>query len=166
MIASRPTLYFKKVFIDIFRTLLVFFEALHYSYLPFLILGCFFCLRGCFWERDDFLFFTLFAFYLAAFALLYVNRRFAVPLVPLSLGWVGIGWLAFHDYACKKWEMKGPVIAGVVVSLYLVATLPWTLKAIGHDKYYLRSAEAYLNSVRGNQGFLPPRVAWLSMPRK
>jgi len=77
LIASRPVLYLKKVFIDAFRSLLVFFEALHYSYLPFLILGCFFCLRGRFWERDDFLLFAMIAFYLAAFALFYVNRRYA-----------------------------------------------------------------------------------------
>jgi len=150
MIASRPKLYLKKVFIDVFRTLFIFFEALHYSYLPFLLLGCLVCLRGRFWERDDFLFFTLIAFYLAAFALLYVNRRFAVPLVPLSFGWIGVGYLTFHDYACKEWGRKGPFITGVLVFLFLVATLPWTLKAIGRDKFYLREAGIYLKGVRGN----------------
>jgi len=150
MIASQPTLYFKKVFIDIFRTLFIFFEALHYSYVPFLLLGCFFCLRGRFWERDDFLLFAVIAFYLAAFALLYVNRRFAVPLVPLSLGWIGVGYLAFHEFAWKKWGNKGAVVTGVVVCLFLGVTLPWTLKAIGRDKFYLREAGIYLKGVPGN----------------
>jgi len=150
MIASRPTLYLKKVFIDIFRTLFIFFEALHYSYLPFLLLGCFFCLRRRFWERDDFLFFALIVFYLGAFALLYVNRRFAVPLVPLSLGWIGAGYLAFHDFAWKMWGRRGSFITGVVVSLFLGATLPWTLKAIGRDKFYLREAGTYLKGIPGN----------------
>jgi len=154
MIASRPTLYFKKVFIDIFRTLFIFFEALHYSYVPFLILGCFFCLRGRFWERDDFLLFAVIAFYLAAFALLYVNRRFAVPLVPLSLGWIGVGYLAFHEFAWKKWGDKGPVITGVVVSLFLGVTLPWTLKAMGRDKFYLREAGIYLKGIPGSPRIL------------
>jgi len=154
LIASRPVLYLKKVFIDSFRSLLVFFEALHYSYLPFLVLGCFFCLRGRFWERDDFLLFAMIAFYLAAFALFYVNRRYAVPLVPLALGWVGVGYLAFYDYACKKWQRKGPVIIGVVVILFLIVTLPWTLKAIGHDKFHLRQAGAYLKEIPGNPRIL------------
>ena len=154
LIASRPSLYLKKVFIDAFRSLVVYFEALHYSYLPFLLLGCFFCLCGPFWERDDFLFFALIVFYLAAFALLYVNRRFAVPLVPLSLGWIGAGYLAFHDFACQKWQRKGSVITGVVVSLFLGATLPWTLKAIGRDKFYLREAGIYLKGIPGDPSIL------------
>jgi len=154
LIASRPTLYLKKVFIDAFRSLLVFFEALHYSYLPFLLIGCFFCLRGRFWERDDFLFFALIAFYLAAFALLFVNRRYAVPLVPLSLGWIGAGYLAFHDFAWKKWRRKGSLITAVVVFLFLLATLPWTLKAIGRDKFYLRKAGTYLRGIPGNPRIL------------
>jgi len=154
LIASRPTLYLKKVFIDAFRSLIVYFEALHYSYLPFLLLGFFFCLRRRFWERDDFLFFALITFYLAAFAVLYVNRRFAVPLVPLSLGWIGAGYLAFHDFAWKKWRRKGSVITGVVVSLFLGATLPWTLKAIGRDKFYLREAGTYLKGISGNPRIL------------
>jgi len=90
------------------------------------------------------------AFYLAAFAFLYVNRRFAVPLVPLSLGWIGAGYLAFHDFAWKMWGRKGSFITGVVVSLFLGATLPWTLKAIGRDKFYLREAGTYLKGIPGN----------------
>ena len=150
LIASRPALYLKKVFIDAFRSLLVFFEALHYSFLPFLIVGGFLCLHGRFWERDDFLLFAVIAFYLVAFALFYVNRRYAVPLVPLALGWVGVGYLAFYDYAIQKWQTKGHVITGVVVALFLVVTLPWTLRAIGRDKYHLRQAGIYLKELPGN----------------
>ncbi len=94
------------------------------------------------------------AFYLAAFALLYVNRRFAVPLVPLSLGWIGVGYLAFHEFAWKMWGNKGAVITGVVVSFCLGVTLPWTLKAIGRDKFYLREAGVYLKGIPGSPRIL------------
>jgi len=72
----------------------------------------------------------------------------------LALGWVGVGYLAFHDYACQKWQRKGPVITGAVVILFLIVTLPWTLKAIGHDNFHLRQAGTYLKELPGNPRIL------------
>ena len=41
-----------------------------------------------------------------------------------------------------------------MVSLFLGVTLPWTLKAIGRDKFYLREAGNYLKRIPGNPRIL------------
>ena len=150
MITSRPLLYGKKVFFDTFRSLGVYFEAVHYSYLPFLFIGWFFFFRGRFWEKGDFLLFAVIFFYLATFALLYVNRRYAVTLVPFSLGWVGLGFLTVQEYFHHRWKQTGYLLTGLVVVLFLVGTLPKTLQAIGREKLYLREAGVYLRGKSGN----------------
>ena len=150
LISSRPLVYAKKVFIDAFRSLGVYFEALHYSYLLFLFIGWFFFFRGRFWEKGDFLLAVTILFYLAAFALLYVNRRFAVPLVPISLGWAGVGFLAVHEYFQDRWEKRRYFLTGLVLVLFIAGTLPKTLKAIGLQKLYLREAGLYIREKPGS----------------
>jgi hypothetical protein len=154
LIASRPFLYGRKVLSDAFRSLGVYFEALHYSYLPFLFIGWFFFFRGRFWEKEDFFLVAFIVFYLCLFALLYVNRRYAVPLVPVSLGWVGAGYLAFNEYFRRRWGRKGYLITGAALGLFLATTLPKTLKAIGREKLYLRQAGLYLREIPGNPTIL------------
>ena len=143
-VASHPFTYLKKVFIDAFRSVGFYFEALHYSYLPFLFIGWLFFFRERFWEKSDFLFLVLVTFYLGTFALLYVTRRYGIPLVPISLGWGGAGFLAVKEYTCNRWGRKGMLVTGLVLVLFTVGTLPKTLRAIGEDKFYLRRAGAYL----------------------
>jgi len=149
MIASRPVVYAKKVFIDAFRSLGVYFEAVHYSYLPFLFIGWFFFFRGRFWEKGDFLLFAVIFFYLATFALLYVNRRYAVTLVPFSLGWVGLGLLSVEEYFRNRWQARGALLTGLVLVLFMIGTLPKTLQSIGREKLYLREAGVYLREQPG-----------------
>lgn len=149
MIRSRPFTYAKKIFLDLFRSLGVYFEALHYSYLLFLGIGWLGFFPGRFWERPDFLLAATILFYLAAFSLLYVNRRYAVPLVPLSLGWVAAGYLTIKDWAQLRWQRKGLLVSGCLLAFFFVGTLPKTLQAIGREKLYLREAGVYL---RGRPG--------------
>lgn len=144
LISSHPLGYAKKVFLDLFRSLGVYLEALHYSYLPFLFLGWFYFFRGRFCEKKDFLFLAAVLFYLAAFSLLYVNRRYAAPLVPLSLGWVAVGYRAMERYFSARFGRRGAFLIVVVVVLFLIGTLPKTLQAIGKEKLYLREAGVYL----------------------
>ncbi len=144
LIASRPLTYAKKVFIDAFRSLGFYFEALHYSYLPFLFIGWILYFHGRFWEKRDFLLIAVIVFYLGGFALLYVTRRYGIPLIPISLGWAGAGFLAVKEYTCKRWGRKGMLVTGLVLLLFTVGTLPKTLQAIGEDKFYLRRAGTYL----------------------
>jgi len=150
LISSRPLTYAKKVFVDAFRSLGVYFEAVHYSYLPFLFLGWLLFFRGRFWERDEFLLAAIILFYVGTFSLLYVNRRYAVPLVPLSLGWVAAGYLAMERYCRTRWPRRGGVLMGFVLALFLVGTLPKTLQAIGREKLYLREAGSYFKAKPGN----------------
>ncbi len=154
LILARPLAYAKKVFIDSFRSVGVYFEAVHYSYLPFLFIGWFFYFRGRFWEKEDFFLVAFIGFYLGVFALIYVNRRYAVPLVPFSLGWVGAGFLAFNEYIHRRWGKRGYLITVAVVGIFLAGTLPKTLKAIGQEKLYLRRAGLYLKGKPGNPTIL------------
>lgn len=148
-IASQPLVYFRKVLVDAFRSLGFYFEALHYSYLPFLFIGWFFFFRGRFWEKSDFLFLVLVTFYLGTFALLYVTRRYGIPLAALSLGWVAVGFVAMRDYFDNRWGKRGVVLTGIVLFLFTIGTLPKTLHAIGADKSHFKEAGLYL---RGKQG--------------
>lgn len=150
MISSQPFTYAKKVFVDSFRSWGVYVEALHYSYLPFLIFGCIPFFRSRFWQKDEFLLMVVIVFYLEAFSVLYVNRRYAVPLASLSLGWVGLGFLAFQDYFRTRWKKRGNFFTALLVVLVLVTTLPKTLQAIGQDKVYLREAGSYLKEKLGH----------------
>lgn len=154
-IVAHPLAYVKKVFLDSFRSLGFYFEALHYSYLPFLLIGWFLFFRGRFWEKVDFLFFVVVFFYLATFALLYVTRRYGVPLIPVSLGWVGTGYLALADFFGRTMgRRKGGLLTAVVLILFVIGTLPKTLQGIGQDKAYLREAGAYLRAKPGQATIL------------
>jgi 4-amino-4-deoxy-L-arabinose transferase-like glycosyltransferase len=150
MIASHPAAYAKKVFVDFFRSLGVYFEAIHYSYLPFLLIGCALSFRGRFWEQKEVLIAATIVLYLIAFSLLYVNRRYAVPLAPLSLGWVGMGFAYMEDYLRVRWGRRGLLLTGIAIVVFLVGTLPKTLQAIGQEKLYLREAGIYLKGKPGN----------------
>ena len=148
-ISSRPLSYAKKVFIDAFRSLGFYFEALHYSYLPFLFIGWIFYFRGRFWEKPEFLLFAVIASYLAAFSLLYVTRRYGVPLASISLGWVAAGFLAVKEYSSNRWGRRGILCTGIILAAFVGGTLPKTLQAIGKDKFYLREAGVYLKERPG-----------------
>jgi 4-amino-4-deoxy-L-arabinose transferase-like glycosyltransferase len=149
-IAAHPLVYLKKVFTDSFRALGFYFEALHYSYLPFLLAGWLLFFRGRFWEKSDFLFLMLVLFYLATFALIHVTRRYGVPLVPFSLGWIACGYLLLADrigdLVGARWRRYW---VGALVVLFVAGTLPKTLQAIGWDKFYLREGGAYLKAKNG-----------------
>lgn len=149
LISSHPLGYAKKVFVDLFRSLGVYFEALHYAYLPFLFLGWFYFFCGRFRDKGDFLFLVTILFYLATFSLLYVNRRYAAPLVPLSLGWVAVGYCAMEKYFVARFGKRSTLLTGTVLVFFLIGTLPKTLQAIGKEKLYLREAGVYLKAKAG-----------------
>ncbi|MBI2987270.1 MAG: glycosyltransferase family 39 protein [Deltaproteobacteria bacterium] len=149
-VASHPLSYLNKVFADSLRSLGFYFEALHYSYLPFLFAGWFLFFRGRFWEKGDFLFLVVVVFYLGTFALIYVTRRYGVPLVPLSLGWVASGYIFLVDRLGNFVRSRHRSYwVGALLALFVAGTLPKTLQAIGWDKFYLRQAGAYLKAKAG-----------------
>jgi len=150
MISSHPFTYARKVFVDSFRSWGAYVEALHYSYFPFLILVCIPFFHSRFWHKEEFLLLIVIVFYLEAFSFLYVNRRYAVPLASLSLGWVGVGFLALQDYFQSRWGKRGDFFTVLLVALVLATTLPKTLQPIGQDKVYLREAGNYLKKKAGN----------------
>ncbi|HEX9443934.1 MAG TPA: glycosyltransferase family 39 protein [Candidatus Binatia bacterium] len=143
--SSRPLVYAKKVFFDGFRTLDTYAVALHYSALPFLLIGWYVLFRSRFREAKDFPLLAFVVFYFAVFSIFYPSRRFTIPLVPISLGWVALGFLTLVEYSRARLPaLKANAVAALVIALFSAATLPKTLKAAG-EKSFARDAAAYLD---------------------
>ena len=150
-VSRHPLLYVKKVAMDIPASVVVYFEALHYAYVPFLLLGLFLVFRQKFWQRKDLLLTGFLLFYLLGFALIYVNLRYSVQLVPVSLGWtaVGILWCWSYFKACLS---SGAFTAlALLVSLgFGTGTLLKTLQPISPEKAHVRAAGRYLKELNGS----------------
>jgi len=156
---QHPLLYAQKVASDVPAAIAAFFEAVHYSYMPFLLLGVFVLAR-----RDDWLGPQLFLigtvlFYVVGFALIYVKRRYSLQAVPISLAWVALGiWWAWDKVQLALPARKAQLVALSVLAVFLGATLPKTLRAVSREKAYVREAGWYLKA-RNKDGSL--RVAAL-----
>lgn len=149
---SHPFLYMKKFALDIIPSVGVYLEAIHYPYIPFLLLGLFQAVRRRLWEREDLLLFVFVLFYIFGFALLYVNLRYAVQLLPASMGWTALGMLwcwAFLKESCSPRAFRALMI--VLALIFIGGTLPKTLKAISWDKAHVREAGRYLKKVAGSE---------------
>ncbi len=141
----HPLQYAKKVIKDLLPAIAVFFEALHYSYVPFLLIGLFFVFREKFWERKDFLLLGFACFYIFGFVLICVKRRYSLQAVPVSLGWVALGMLWIGDYFAKTLPARmARILTLLVITMFLAGTFPKTLKAVSREKAYVRDAGWYL----------------------
>ena len=156
-ITHHPWLFTKKVLKDLLPAIAAFFEALHYSYVPFLLIGMVLALRGRFWQRKDFLLLCYVGFFIFGLTLILVRRRYSVQMVPVALGWTALGWVWFWDYLKKRLNATQSKWAlGLLVLVFLGATLPKTLTPISREKSYVREAGLYLKE-RGSSAGL--RVA-------
>lgn len=147
---SHPIAYLQKVAWDIFPSVGVYFETIHYSYLPFLLLALWHAVRGGFWRRDDHLLFVFVGFYLLGFAALYVNLRYALQLVPASLGWVatGILWCLDENNTRRFLAPKYLKATLAVVTIgFFGGTLGKALRPISPEKAHVRQTGAYLKTV-------------------
>lgn len=146
----HPFLFAKKFFLDLFSSIGVYLEALHYAYIPFLLIGLWRFFRDKFWERQDLLLFVFLVFYLVGFALIYPNRRYALQMVPISMGWTAAGVLWCWDYLQTSVSPRAfRNIVTILSVIFLAGTLPKTLYPISRDKAYLREAGQYLNRLKG-----------------
>jgi hypothetical protein len=158
-IRRHPARYLKKVIGDLAPAIGVFFEALHYSYVPFLLVGLALVLREKFWAGTNLLLLLFVSFYVFAFALIYVKRRYSLQAVPISLGWVALGMWWVRDKLRSGLSSKRALASVTCAALMILATtLPKTLKPISREKAYVREAGWYLKG-RNRQGDL--RVAVL-----
>jgi len=150
-ISNYPTLYMKKVALDLLPSVGIFFEALYYAYVPFLLVGLWLAVRRRFWEREDLLLAVFSLFYIVGFALIYVNRRYSVQMIPAALGWTAVGLLWCWDYLKKFIPPKNfGVIGFVLASLLVLATLGKTLKPISPEKAHVREAGWYFKGLKGS----------------
>ncbi len=144
-VRHHPIQYMRRVAIGFFPMFGVFFEALHFSYVPFLLVGLYFVFREKFWQRKDFLILSFVGFSLFAFLLIYVKRRYSLQVVPISLGWVGVGILWTWDSLRASLPIRKARVLLVLIGLsFLGGTLPKTLTPISREKAYVREAGYYL----------------------
>lgn len=144
-VQKHPFRYLTKVVSDLPAATRVFFEAVHYSYVPFLLLGLVLIGRDRLRERKDLLLIGFVLLYVYGFALFYVKRRYALQAVPISLGWVALGlcWLwRILQNSLSRIKALG---VGLAIGLALIiGTLPKTLKPVSREKAYVRDAGLYL----------------------
>ena len=147
-VTRHPALYFEKVVRDIPGSIGVYLEGLHYSYVPFLLIGLFLSLREKFWLRKDFLLLCFVGFYLIGFTFILIRRRYSLQMLTVSLPWVAAGlmwcWMRLQETASVK---TFRIVAATAVILFLGTTLPKTLKPISPEKTYVREAGRYLKRV-------------------
>jgi hypothetical protein len=152
---THPVAYIKKIALDMPTSLGAYLQAIHYAYVPFLVLGIFHALRRRFWEQADRLIFVFVIFFIAAFAALYVNLRYAIQLVPASLGWVAMGliWCVNYDHFKRFLSPKAFNTTAIVIGLAFVGgTLGKALRPIAPDKAHVRESGSYLKRLGGQDG--------------
>src|SRR5262245_39871827 len=151
-IKKHPWVYVKKVLSDMVSSVGVYFEALHYPYVPFLLLGLIAAFRERPWERKDFFLLVYLIFFMLGFAAIYVNRRYSVQLVAVSMGWTALGILWSWNWLKTKLSEGAARTAVALLGLALLAgTLPKTLKPIAQEKVYLKEAGWYIRQRHGPQ---------------
>ncbi len=149
-VRREPWVYTKKVLGDLAPSVGIYFEALHYSYLPFLLLGWWKISREGFWRRKDFLLFAYLIFFMVAFTAVYVNRRYSLQLVPISMGWTALGVLACRDWVKSRFNEKtAKALLAALVLAFLGSTLPKTLEPVGKDKAHFKDAGHYARARYG-----------------
>jgi hypothetical protein len=144
-ILAHPLRYAKKVVTDMLPAVWVFFEALHFPFVPFLLLGLCLGWRERFWQGPDLLLLGVVLFYVFGFALIYVKRRYALQAVPFALAWTGAGMCFFWEKLQSSLSARNAARVALFVALmFLGTTLPKTLKAVSREKSYVREAGWYL----------------------
>ena len=149
-VADHPWVYTKKFFIELAFLVPTYLEALYYSYAPFVLIGLFgfFCARP--WERKDFLLLVYLIFFSLAFTAIYLNRRYLVQVVPISMGWTAIGMVCCWNWAKRNWsETTTRVAMFTATAVFLAVTLPKTLKPVSQEKKYLKEAGQYIRQLYG-----------------
>lgn len=156
-VRKHPITYFIKVMSDFPAAIWTYFQALFYSYLPFLLIGWYFAFRKEVFERSHLLLVAFVLFYVLGFALILVKRRYAVQAVPLSLAWVALGLMFLWDWLRQQPAFRSARVAALCLGLCVIAaTLPRTLKPVSREKAFVREAGWYLKD-RNSHGEL--RVA-------
>jgi 4-amino-4-deoxy-L-arabinose transferase-like glycosyltransferase len=145
LIRRHPLRYVKNVGSDLIPAVGVFFEAIHYSYVPFLLLGLILALREKSWSKSRCLSLGFVLFYVFAFAFVYVKRRYALQAVPIALGWVAVGaWWIWDRLQTQLLPKNALLVKVSVLSIFLLTTVPKTLKPVSQEKAYLRETGWYL----------------------
>jgi hypothetical protein len=121
---------------------------LHYSFVPFLILGFALAARQRVWHKPDLILIVAIFVYVFGFALIYVKRRYSLQAVPVALVWVALGLVYIRDWFRESLSTKFARLAVVGLAIILLgSTLPKTLKSVSREKSYVREVGWYLKSL-------------------
>jgi 4-amino-4-deoxy-L-arabinose transferase-like glycosyltransferase len=146
-VRRHPVRYLAQVASDLVPAVGVYFEALYYAYVPFLVLGLWIAVREKFWTKAELLLVGFALFYIFGFALIYVKRRYALQAVPISLGWVAVGMVYTWERLRTNFSArKGTLLTASLGLVFLGATLARTLKPVSREKAYVREAGWYLKT--------------------
>jgi 4-amino-4-deoxy-L-arabinose transferase-like glycosyltransferase len=112
-------------------------------------------------------------FYLAGLALLYVDGRHLLQLVPLTLPWAAAGLIEGAKHfeslvADHTRRIEGPVpVQSLLLALVLIALFPQTFAPHRADKMALREAAAWIHAQKGYSRILSTdsRVAYYAKGR-
>ena len=152
-IRQHPWRYAQKAAADLLPAIAAYFEALHYSYVPFLLIGLCLVFRDKVGERQDLLLLVFVFAHVFGFALILVKRRYALQAVPISLAWVAVGiYWAWDKIRLVLTPQRAKWVAVSLAVIFLGATLPKTLKSVSREKAFVRDTGWYLKSQnrRGN----------------
>jgi 4-amino-4-deoxy-L-arabinose transferase-like glycosyltransferase len=152
LVADNPLLLAKKFFLELLTSVPVFAEALHLTFVPFLLIGLTRRFRRRSPADGDGVLFLFFAFYLALFSLFFANRRFFVQLTPVALAWTALGVESAAAYVAKSLKgaripksMAANPLAPLIVLVALV-TLPKTLTPINAPHSHFKEAGLWIRA--------------------
>jgi len=149
-VKNHPLLFAKKVLWDFFPAIGTWFEAMHFPFVPFMLIGLTLLWRNQFWQRRDLLLLTYVLFFVFGLAIILVRRRYSVQVVPICLGWSALGLVWLWDWLkANVNESRARIAVGLTVATFLAATLPKTLAPISREKGFVREAGRYLKQRGG-----------------
>lgn len=157
-VLNHPLLYARKIAADLVPAVGMFFAALHFPFVPFLLLGLVLAIREKFWHKPELLLIAVILVYVFGFALIYIKRRYSLQAVPVSLAWVSLGMVYLWDRLRESLSVRrARLLAATIAFILLATTLPKTLKPVSREKAYVREAGWYLKS-RNKTGTLAVAV--------
>ncbi|MFN8542912.1 MAG: hypothetical protein U0807_01665 [Candidatus Binatia bacterium] len=161
VLASRRDVLARKLARDGVRTFVAFADCLHWVPVPFVLLG----IAGAWRARRPLepLLHAVVWFYVAFFALVYVDRRFYTGIVPLALLWGGAGFAAVWSRLARRGRVW-PVLGTAAI----VATLLGKNLLVGDSSGWVRTAGAAIAQAGGGRSVVAVRdirVAWYAGAR-
>jgi len=130
VVSKQFHLFARKLAVDSVRTFIAFADCLYYAYVPFLLIGI--AIGRDRFGSVNWLLHVIIWFYLATFAIMYVDRRFYTALTPLAMVWSGAGFVWLWKWLAERQRTRTAIVVAAVV---LAAILGKVLRIPRADQY-------------------------------